>query len=64
MNCSNHEKNKQVCNCTYSGCPRFGICCECIAYHKRMNELPACYFTKEQEKTWNRSVAYFIKENS
>ena len=48
------------CNCTYTGCSRHGVCCECIAYHRRSNELPACYFTKEEERTYNRSISYFV----
>lgn len=58
------EINLQVCNCTYEPCSRKGICCECIAYHRRMNELPACYFTDKVEKTYDRSIERFIKENS
>jgi hypothetical protein len=25
-----------------------------------MNQLPACYFTAEQEKTYDRSISTFI----
>lgn len=64
MNCERHEINMSVCNCSYEPCSRKGRCCECIAYHKRMGELPACYFTNEQERTYNRSISYFIKCNS
>ncbi|WP_214079459.1 DUF6485 family protein [Mesotoga sp.] len=56
--------NLEKCNCTYSGCPRKGKCCECIAYHRKNGELPACYFTDEQEKTWDRSIEYFVRINS
>lgn len=59
------KKNNQVkCNCTYEPCPRKGICCDCITYHKKYNELPACYFSDEAEKTYDRSISYFIKLNS
>ena len=59
------KKNNLVkCNCTYEPCPRKGICCECIAYHKKYNELPACYFDTEAEKTYDRSIKNFIKLNS
>ena len=58
------DRNLEKCNCTYSGCPRKGKCCECIAYHRKNGELPACYFTAEQEKTWDRSVEYFVRVNS
>ena len=52
--------NLKKCNCTYEPCSRKGSCCECIMYHKRSGELPACYFTPEQERTYNRSIDYFI----
>ncbi len=61
-NCPNKEKNLERCNCTYSGCPRKGICCECIAYHKSTGELPACMFSDEAEKTFDRSVNKFIED--
>ena len=54
-------KNKQACNCTYEPCPRKGICCECIAYHRNINELPACYFPDEAEATYDRSIENFIR---
>ncbi|ABR30155.1 hypothetical protein SU69_01490 [Thermosipho melanesiensis] len=60
MHCENFEKNLNNCNCSYPGCPRKGKCCECLAYHRAHGELPACYFTDEEEKTWNRSIEYFV----
>lgn len=59
--CKNKKKNTAMCNCTYAGCPRHGLCCECVSYHRENNELPACYFDKETEKTYNRSFANFMK---
>lgn len=59
--CPNKEKNLQKCNCTYEPCSRKGICCECLAYHRRNGELPACYFTAAVEKTYDRSIARFMK---
>ncbi|MEW5955404.1 MAG: hypothetical protein AB1626_02595 [Candidatus Micrarchaeota archaeon] len=44
MNCVNREKNERKCPCSKTDCPRHGICCECIRYH-RSNEQhpkPAC----------------------
>lgn len=61
MDCPNNTKNAHQCNCTYPGCPRHGVCCECLTYHRHQNELPACYFNAEQESTWDRSVRYFIR---
>ncbi len=59
--CPNKERNLQHCNCTYEPCSRKGICCECLDYHRRMRELPACYFPAEVEKTYDRSLARFLK---
>lgn len=55
------EKNRARCNCTYEPCPRKGICCECISYHWQMQELPACFFPPEIERTYDRSVKRFIE---
>lgn len=60
MEC-NKEKNLETCNCTYVPCPRKGVCCECIAYHLGMRELPACCFPKEAESTYDRSFEYFSR---
>ncbi len=62
--CPNVEKNLEKCNCTYPGCPRKGICCECIEYHLAMNELPACAFPDDVEKTYDRSFRKFAEINS
>lgn len=61
MNCVNKEKNLKKCNCSYPGCPRKGICCECLAYHRSHGELPACYFSNEVERTWDRSIENFLR---
>lgn len=54
------SKNKAECNCTYEPCPRKGLCCECIRYHRQAGELPACYFPPEIERTFDRSIDRFI----
>ncbi|MDZ7797159.1 MAG: DUF6485 family protein [Candidatus Marinimicrobia bacterium] len=41
------EENLRNCNCTYS-CPRKGICCECIEYHRRKRQLPACFYGRNR----------------
>jgi len=56
--------NLKDCNCSYPGCPRKGICCLCLRYHKAREELPACYFPPDAEKTHDRSIANFIKTQS
>jgi len=57
----NIEENKKKCNCTYEPCSRKGLCCECIKYHWGMEELPACFFPDDVEKTYDRSIAKFIE---
>ncbi|MCX8147445.1 MAG: DUF6485 family protein [Candidatus Woesearchaeota archaeon] len=56
------EKNIRRCPCTYPVCSRKGICCECLHYHLSNNELPACCFSKEAEKTYDRSFRNFIED--
>lgn len=53
--------NLERCNCTWESCSRKGLCCECLQYHWRMNELPACLFPEEVEKTYDRSLQRFIE---
>jgi len=59
--CENYERNLSMCNCTYEPCDKKGKCCECIAYHRRMGELPACYFDERTERTYDRSIENFIR---
>jgi len=59
--CKHYDENIARCNCTYEPCERKGYCCECIKYHMRMGEAPACFFTKDAEKTYNRSLRYLAK---
>jgi len=60
MEC-NEKKNRASCTCTYEPCPRKGICCECIAYHRAMKELPGCVFPPEVERTYDRSYERFAR---
>lgn len=55
------EINLSRCNCSYSPCSRKGICCECIAYHRRNDELPACYFPEAAERGYDRSIDAFVR---
>ena len=52
--------NRQSCSCTYEPCSRKGRCCECIAYHRSSDELPACYFSPDVERTYDRSISRFV----
>lgn len=55
------ELNKARCNCTYEPCSRKGRCCDCLAYHLQHQELPACAFPPEVEKSYDRSFACFVR---
>ena len=61
--CPNSQVNLANCPCTYQACPRHGLCCECIRYHRQRKELPACYFTPEEEKTYNRSLQFYVQRH-
>jgi len=60
MEC-NLETNLSKCNCTYEPCSRKGKCCECLTYHLKADELPACAFPQEVEKTYDRSFHRFVE---
>jgi len=53
------DKNLESCNCTYEPCARKGICCECITYHRKLGQLPACYFPADVEISYDRSIENF-----
>jgi len=54
------ESKAASCNCTYP-CARKGICCECISYHRGAGELPACYFSQEAERSYDRTVENYVR---
>lgn len=54
-------QNTVNCTCTYSGCDKHGKCCECLQYHLRMQQLPACCFPPDVEKTYDRSFRKFVE---
>jgi hypothetical protein len=58
--CPSLQENLDRCGCTYVACSRKGRCCECIAHHKKKNELPGCLFPEDVEKTYDRSLARFL----
>ncbi len=60
MECK-QEQNMKHCNCTYDPCSRKGICCDCITYHLKSRQLPACCFTAAAEKTYDRSFEHFAR---
>ena len=59
MNCK-RTANKKHCNCSYEPCPRKGMCCDCLHYHRAQGQLPACLFPDDIEKSYDRSIEKFI----
>jgi hypothetical protein len=55
------DQNLQICTCSYPGCDRKGLCCECISYHLSAKQLPGCCFPEHIEKTYDRSFRAFVK---
>jgi hypothetical protein len=55
------DKNLTGCNCSWPSCPRKGMCCDCLTYHRRSGELPACFFPPEAERTYDRTCAHFAR---
>lgn len=60
MDCSNKKRNTEFCTCSYPGCTRKGLCCECVQYHLSINEIPGCFFPPKAEATYDRSKKYFL----
>lgn len=58
MNC-NQANNLKRCNCSYSGCDKKGMCCECLRDHLSIRQLPACCFPDNVERTYDRSFERF-----
>lgn len=60
MDCKK-DQNLKACNCTYEPCSRKGTCCDCMRYHLRMRELPACCFPDDAERTFDRTFEHFAR---
>jgi len=59
--CVNRAANAEACACTYPGCSRKGMCCECLKYHLARRELPGCCFPPDVERTYDRSFRRFAE---
>ena len=58
------EFNQAIdCNCTYD-CPKHGKCCECVANHAGNGGFPACFFSDEAEKLYDRSFEALKRDRS
>jgi len=60
MECK-QAQNQSGCNCSYEPCSRKGICCDCLRYHLRSRQLPACCFPDKAERTFDRSFEHFAR---
>lgn len=61
MECS-REENLKDCACTYPGCARKGLCCQCVRYHREKGELPGCFFGSVAEKEYDRSIKRYLED--
>ncbi len=61
MDCKKDKNIKDRCSCTYDGCSRKGICCDCLAYHLASKQLPGCCFPPEAEAAYDRGFKAFVK---
>lgn len=59
MECRKSE-NLAGCTCT-AGCSNRGICCLCVSHHREKGQIPGCFFPSDAEKTYDRSIEYFIE---
>lgn len=55
------DKNLKDCTCSYGGCSKKGVCCDCLSFHLRNQELPGCCFPPAAEKTYDRSFQAFAR---
>ena len=57
------ESSKHIkCTCTNMSCPRRTKCCECVAHHNKSKGFPACFFSEEAERKYDRSFAALVKD--
>ncbi|MFA6030042.1 MAG: hypothetical protein WC969_09325 [Elusimicrobiota bacterium] len=61
--CPNTNANRNGCNCTYD-CSKKGNCCACLSYHRDMGQFPACFFSAEAERTYDRSWAALQRDRA
>jgi len=57
------EQNTASCRCTY-GCSNSGMCCACVRNHRDRGEFPACFFSPEAEKRYDRSFEALVADRT
>jgi hypothetical protein len=63
MECKKAD-NKIDCTCTATTCSNRGVCCDCVRYHRELGEIPGCFFSPAAERSYDRSIANFIKSKT
>ena len=62
VECPRYEQNMAECICTWEPCGKKGNCCLCLASHLSAGEVPGCFFPREVERTYDRSMGRFMRE--
>lgn len=60
--CTNQKKNAEHCTCTYP-CDKRGNCCACVTYHRAKGQVPGCFFSKNGEAAYDRSIAALARDH-
>jgi hypothetical protein len=60
MDCK-QDRNMKNCNCSYEPCSRKGVCCDCVSYHLKIRQIPACFFPADAERSYDRSFEHFAR---
>jgi Domain of unknown function (DUF6485) len=63
MDCPS-SSSPEHCSCTYAACDKRGNCCQCVTFHRQRDELPGCFFSAVGERSYDRSLAHFLKDRS
>ncbi|WP_211253946.1 hypothetical protein [Pelobacter seleniigenes] len=46
----------------YTACPTWGDCSARVPKHRDHGEIPGCFFSAAAERSYDRSIARFIKD--
>jgi len=58
------DETKLECPCTKEGCANNSKCEPCVARHVGMGNFPACFFSAEAEKLYDRSFEALVKDRT
>ena len=63
MSCDT-SRSLEHCTCSYTACDKRGNCCRCVTFHRGRGEVPGCLFTPAGERTYDRSLASFLRDQT